>query len=110
MKKKDSSSNVRLLRALTLSERLIVKRLERALHCEEEIDTLLSLCGEYAKEMSLSEKERKELFSRVEALRCEDLSKLVAMIGMLCEKKAILAGAEEGEGGAASAICRFEDL
>ncbi len=107
---KDTASRQRLLRAVMLSERLIVKRLERALHCEEEIDALLSLCAEYAKEVGLHEKEKKELFSRIDMLRCEDLSKIVAMIGVLCEKEAFLRGAESAGGGGTPSACRFEDL
>ena len=106
----DTLSKKRLLRAVSLSERLLLRRLERALLCEDEIDALLALCAEYAAELGVSEKEKKELLLRVEALRCEDLSKLVGMIGLLLDKEAVLRGSEGGGGGGASSVCRFEDL
>lgn len=104
------TSHARLLRAVTLSERLIVRRLERALLNEGEIDALLDFCAEFAKKAGATEKEKKELFSKIESLRCEDLSKLVGLIGMLCEKEALLSGAPSTAGAEAPVVCRFEDL
>ena len=117
MKKKETaeeaavgSSKRRLLRAVNLSERLLVRRLERALLCEDDIDALLSCVRDYGTDVGVSEKEKKELVLRVEALRCEDLSKLVGMIGMLLEKEALLEGGRREGSGDVPAVCRFEDL
>jgi len=107
----DGSSRKRLLRAVSLSQRLLVKRLERALLHEDEIDALLSLAQDCAVAEGMSEKGRRELLSRIEGVRCEDLSKLVSIIGLLCEKEAFLRGeGMETGAGEGSPVCRFEEL
>ena len=101
------ASRKRLLRALALAERLLIRRLERALHEEGEIDRLLELSERLFCEEHLSEKARRELLSGISSLRCEDLSKPIAMIASLYERQRGMA--EEGSVGQ-SEICRFEDL
>lgn len=106
-----ATSKKRLLRALSLAERLLLRRLERALTDEDEIDTLLSLASECALEEGMNEKTRRELLSRIESIRCEDLSKLCSIIGLLCEKEMLLGSGDGGESSAgAAAPCRFEEL
>ena len=100
----------RLLRAVGLSERLLLRRLERALDQEDEIDHLLLCADAAAREEGMSEKARKELIASAGSIRCEDLSKLVSIIGVLAEHEREIRG-EAGErvgGGEGSA--RFEDM
>ena len=105
------TSRNRLLRAVSLSERLLLRRLQRALSDEDEIDALLLLTQECAAEEGMNEKARRELLSRVETLRCEDLSKLCSIIGLLCEKELLLRKGETGrDTQVATPACRFEEL
>ena len=103
----------RLLRAVALSERLLVKRLERALLHEEEIDTLLETVDAAAREEGMSEKTRRELLAAAGAIRCEDLSKLVAIIGVLSDKERELCsrgGAVTGDGAREDGVVHFEEM
>ena len=87
----------RLLRAVGLSERLLLRRLERALDQEDEIDQLLLCADAAAREEGMSEKARKELIASASSIRCEDLSKLVAIIGVLAEHEREIRGSAGGE-------------
>ena len=106
------SSKKRLLRAVALSERLLLRRLERALLHEDEIDRAIELADEAAREEGWSEKSRKELLSALAAIRCEELSKSVSIIGVLAERGEMLRG-EEGaarQSRGDETLERFEDM
>ena len=105
------ASRKRLLRAVALSERLLVKRLERALLHEEEIDALLETVDAAAREEGMSEKARRDLLAAAGAIRCEDLSKLVGIIGVLSDKERELCGRDGADtGGGERSTVHFEEM
>lgn len=103
------ASRKRLLRAVALSERLLVRRLERALLHEDEIDALLEAVDGAAREEGMSEKARRDLLASAGAIRCEDLTRLVGIIGILSEREREIRG-EGGRSQTGGAEVRFEDL
>lgn len=107
-----ATSHKRLLRAVMLSERLLLSRLERALLHEEEIERLMEGVERLSREEGYTEKERRELLASLSSLRCEDLSKLVSIIGALSEREeALRGGAGRGESiPRGEEAVRFEDL
>ena len=100
----------RLLRAVGLSERLLLRRLERALDQEDEIDHLLLCADAAAREEGMSEKARKELIASAGSIRCEDLSKLVSIIGVLAEHEREIRGEAGERVGTGEGSARFEDM
>lgn len=103
------ASRKRLLEALACAEELLLRRLTRVKEDEERIDKLLELTDVAASEEGLSEKARRELLSSVGLIRCEDLSKLVSIIGVLSEKEKELRGESKGSSRGSDAV-RFEEL
>lgn len=104
------ASRKRLLRAVALSERLLLRRLERAVLHEEEIDALLSAVDEAAREEGMNEKSRKELLAGVSGLKCEDLSKLVSIIGVLADKESEMRGERAARDATDAEERRFEEM
>lgn len=102
-------SQKRLLRAVALAERLLLCRLERALLHEREIDRLIATADTLAREEGWNEKNRRELLASLGAIRCEDLPKLVGIIGILSEREREIRGEGQASGGETSGA-RFEDL
>ena len=80
-------SRKRLLQAVACAEALLLRRLERVKEDEARIDALLALTDEAASAEGLGEKARRELLASVNLIRCEDLSKLVSIIGVLAERE-----------------------
>ena len=97
-------------RSINMAQSLLTRRLERALANEDAIDALIDLVDEEARERKMSEKKRHELVGMVAGLKCDDLGKLVAILGTLYDKQA-LANREETEivGGSVK-LDKFEDL
>lgn len=104
------ASQKRLLRAVALSERLLLRRLERAVLHEEEIDALLSAVDAAAREEGMSEKTRKEVLAAAASIKCEDLSKLVSIIGVLSDKGMELRGETREKETEATEERRFEEM
>ena len=104
------ASRKRLLRAVALSERLLLRRLERAVLHEEEIDALMAAVDGAAHEEGMNEKSRKELLSAVAGLKCEDLSKLVSIIGVLSDKESEMRGERAERGAGDMEERRFEEM
>ena len=102
------ASRKRLLQAVACAEELLLRRLTRVKEDEERIDALLCLADEAATEEGMSERAKKELLSSLGLVRCEDLSKLVSIIGILAEKEREL---REGKGARERGeTLRFEEL
>lgn len=101
---------VRAWQSINLAQTLLEKRLDRAVKSEEEIDKLLDLVDELAREAKLSEKNRNELIGKIATLKCDDLGKLTSVVALLYDKQA-LASCESTEilGGTLS-VKRFEDF
>ena len=104
------ASRERLLRAVALSERLLLCRLERAVLREAEIDALLLAVDTAAREEGMNEKSRKELLASVAGLKCEDLSKLVSIIGVLADKGSEMRGERSERGASDMEERRFEEM
>lgn len=76
-------------RLMGLGMNVLERRLVRALECEDRIDALEDEA--YAAERLGADK-RKKIAANLAAIRCEDISKLTAVIGTLYDKQALLAG------------------
>ncbi len=109
-KKQEDESRKRLLAAVTLAEEVLVCRLERVLLHEAEIDALLCTVDAAAREEGMSEKARRELLASAGAIRCEDLSRLVGIIGTLYEREREIRGADGGRTGVTAETVRFEEM
>ena len=101
------ASRKRLLRAVACAEELLLRRLSRIKEDEERIDALLEMTDTAASEEGMSDKARKELLAAVSLVRCEDLSKLVSIIGVLAEKERELRTNRATSG---SEAVRFEEM
>ncbi len=96
--------------SINMAQSLLARRLERALANEDAIDALIELVDEEARESRMSEKKRRELIESVASLKCDDIGKLVAILGTLYDKQA-LANKEETEiVGGSVRIDKFEDM
>ena len=97
-------------RSIALSQALLERRLRRAVEDEALIDELLLLVDAAAKGENVASTLRQGLVSKVKALHCEDIGKLVSILGTLYDKQA-LANREETEiVGGNLTVERFEDL
>ena len=76
-------------RVIGLGINLLGRRLKRALENEDQIDALEREA--YAAER-LGVDNRKKIAANLAAIRCEDISKVSAVIGTLYDKQALLAG------------------
>lgn len=95
-------------RGVELSMRSLLRRLERAVQEEDEIDSLIALAEQAATEEGIPQQERQALLNRLRVLKCEDLGKLVTVIGTLYDKQALASGEDTVH--ASVSISPFEDL
>lgn len=95
--------------SINMAQSLLARRLERAIANEDAIDALIELVDEEAIERKMPEKKRRELVGTVAGLKCEDIGKLVTILGTLYDKQA-LANREETEIVGGHVVTRFEDL
>lgn len=79
----------RAWRSIELSQNIMERRLRRALEQENEIDELLLLVDESARDEGLTQEMKRGLLTRVSALHCDDLGKLVQVQGVLYDKQAL---------------------
>lgn len=96
-------------RSINMAQTLLERRLTRALENEVVIDEIISIVEASTKEEGMTEKRRRELILRVEALKCEDLGRLVSILGTLYDKQA-LANREETEIVGGQVVAKFEDM
>lgn len=92
-------------RSINMTQELLERRLRRAVEDEDVLEELIRVIKE-----ETGGSERRELLSRVAAMKYDDIGKLTQALGILYEKQA-LANREETEilGGALT-VERFEDL
>ena len=97
-------------RSIELSQQILERRLARALEEETRIDELMLLVDESARKEGFTQEMRKGLLTRVAQLHCDDLGKLVQVLGTLYDKQA-LANKEATEilGGQVT-LKKFEDF
>lgn len=95
-------------RGVELSFKSLLRRLERAVREEDEIDSLIELAAQAATEEGISQQERQTLLNRLRALKCEDLGKLVTVIGTLYDKQALASG--ESTQNSTVTVTPFEEL
>ena len=81
---------------------VLVRRIQRAAQQEDVLDELCDAVIEGGEE--LTKAQRKELYAKFFALRCEDISKVASVVGILHDKQS---RAEQGEGGAGGGTTAF---
>lgn len=95
-------------KGVELSMKAMLRRLERAVQEEAEIDLLISVAKEAATEEGLDPLKREALVNRLKALKCEDLGKLGTVFGTLYDKQALASG--DATENASVSITPFEGL
>lgn len=76
-------------RSIHAGNGILVRRLERALGQEDEMDRLLDEFLSGAKD--LSDEQRRELLRKFNALKVEDIGKIAVTLGTLYDKQALIA-------------------
>lgn len=97
-------------RTINMTQALLERRLRRAVENESLIDGLLSFAAESTASERLSDKRRQELLSKISALQCEDLGRLVTVLGTLYDKQALASREETEIVGGNVRVEKFEDL
>lgn len=76
---------------------VLVRRMQRAAEQEDALD---DLCEAVVTGVdSLTQTERKAIYAKFSAVRCEDISKVGSVVGILHDKQAHAEQAENGKGG-----------
>lgn len=97
-------------RGIELSNAILLRRLERAFSEENAIDRLLDAVCDECVSQEVPYNERKALLAKVSTLHCEDLGKLVQVLGTLYDKQALVNKEETEILGGQVALKKFEDF
>lgn len=95
-------------RGVELSVKALLRRLERAVQEEAEIDLLMTVARKAAEEEGLDPLQRTAMLNRLCGLKCEDLGKLVTVLGTLYDKQALASG--DSTQNSTVTVSPFEDL
>ena len=97
-------------RSIELSQSLLERRLRRAVDQENMIDELMLLVDESAQKEGMTQEIRRGLLSKIALLRCDDLGKIVTVLGTLYDKQALACKEETEILGGQVTVKKFEDL
>ena len=97
-------------RSIELSQSLLERKLQRALEQEKQIDELMVLVDETARDEGMTQEVRRGLLSKIALLHCDDLGKISQVLGVLYDKQALACKEETEIVGGSVTLRRFEDL
>lgn len=86
--------------------RLILRRLERAVECEDEIDAAISEIMDSDAEME----DKIAAIKKLGAVRCDDINKVATTVGVIYDKQALENSKPTTIVGGELSVKRFEDL
>ena len=91
--------------AMDAGMNVLVRRMQRA---DEQEDVLDNLCEAVVSGVDkLTQTDRKMIYSKFSAIRCEDAAKVASVVGILHDKQAMMESADGEKGGSTS--CVFEN-
>lgn len=88
--------------AMDAGMNVLVRRMQRA---DEQEDVLDNLCEAVVSGVDkLTQTDRKMIYSKFSAIRCEDAAKVASVVGILHDKQAMMESADGEKGGSASFV------
>ncbi len=108
LKRRMKEFSYHALEIASIAQEVVKRRMERALYCEGELDSFMKSllkCAEVAEDKAAA----KSILSRFEAIKIEDLSKVMSVL-KACYDPNVLNGKEEGDGDTEDGRLKFEDV